>query len=91
MQKAQQVKDNLVKSQIGKDILHIFKLKVVRRFIADMFTIIIMVTDQGIKRNQNCAKAIWRKLETLLKVVKGDLKKWKHIPVSWIVRSRLNS
>lgn len=70
--KALQVKDNLVKSQIGKDLLHIFKLKVVRRYIADMFKI-IMVTNQGIKRNQNCAKAIWRNRETLLKAEKKRL------------------
>lgn len=91
MQKSLQVKDNLVKSQIGKDLLHIFKLKVIRRYIADMFKIIIMVTNQGIKRNQNCAKAIRKNLETLLKVEKRDLKKWKHISVSWIVRSQFYS
>lgn len=61
VQKAQQVKDNLLKSQIGKDILHIFKLKVARRYIANMFKIIIMVANQGIKRNQNCAKSYMEK------------------------------
>lgn len=44
------VKDNLVKSQIGKDLLPIFKLKVVRRYIADMFKVIIIITNQALKK-----------------------------------------
>lgn len=73
MQKAIQVKDNSVSCQIGKETkmnsLHIYKLKVVRRYIADMF--MIMITNQSIKSNKLCAKAIWRKRKTLLKNAKG--------------------
>lgn len=76
MQKAGQVKGNSVRWQTGEETkmnsLHIYKLKVVRRYIAGMF--MIMITNQSIKRNKTCAKAIWRKLKTLLKEAKGHLK-----------------
>lgn len=34
--------------------------------MTDMYRMIMMITNVGIKRNKNCTKVVWRKLKALL-------------------------
>lgn len=54
--------------------------------MADMFKIVI-ITNQHTKKQKLC-KSCTEKTKTHLRAVKGDLKKWKDLSVSWIVRSQ---
>lgn len=47
--------------------------------MTDMYKLIMMITNVGIKRNKNCTKVVWRNRKALLQDAKGDLKKWKDI------------